>query len=44
MIGRGEWSTAPMGARVLSISISLIGLAVGLWLRYAVFKDWTVRP
>ena len=43
MIGRGEWPTATMGAKVLSISISLIGVAIGLWLRFVVFKDWTVR-
>jgi hypothetical protein len=41
MIGRGEWGTAPVAMRVLSVAISLIGLAIGLWLRFVVFKEWT---
>lgn len=41
LIWRGQWGTVPMGTRVLSVVISLIGVAIGFWLRYAVFKDWT---
>ena len=41
MIGRNEYSTAPMALRVCSALIAIVGACIGLWLRYVVFKDWS---
>lgn len=42
MISKKQMATAPVGLRVFSFMLALVGVAIGLWLRFVVFKDWVV--
>ena len=41
MIGRGQFTRAPLGLKIFSILLALVGVGLGLWMRFVVFQSWT---
>ncbi len=37
---RNEWATAPAGKKAINIVVLLVGVGIGLWLRFTVFAAW----
>ena len=40
LLVRGEWSNATTAKKAINIVVTLVGVGIGLFLRFVVFSDW----
>ena len=40
LLVRGEWNNASTAKKAINIVVTLVGIGIGLFLRFVVFGDW----